>query len=211
MSRDAAGCGGDVGGAVAAVHADREVAQGRHDGGAMAGAYLGQVLAQRYVTEPVQPVLHEPVSADGVGDLVRADLGLVEVGDRVDGLGSPSGCVQGSPAAGELDREAGVREADPARECIELQGAGLDPAVALVADDVDGGDVAPRQSAKLGVQLRLSVTPSTLPTRVSRTSKGVRYVGRTVGGGAVREMKEGPSESPCAGRLQTASCCPWPS
>jgi predicted nucleic-acid-binding protein len=32
-------------------------------------------------------------------------------------------------------------------------------------------------------------------------------VAGTVGDGAVQEMKEGPSESPCAGRLQTASRC----
>ena len=32
-------------------------------------------------------------------------------------------------------------------------------------------------------------------------------VGRVPGSDAVREMKEGPSESPCGGRLQTTTCC----
>lgn len=41
---------------------------------------------------------------------------------------------------------------------------------------------------------------------LSRT-RIVPDVGGTAGSDAVREIKVGPSESPCGGGLQTASCC----
>jgi len=152
MSGDSAGRGGDVGGAVTAVDADGEVAEGRHDRWSVAGADLGRVLAQGHVADPMQLVLDVPVCADDVGDLVRADLGLVEVCDRVDGLGLPLPAGQWPPAASDLDRESGVRKSDPDGHCGDLHGARLQPAVAFAAGHVNRRDVAPWQGLELGVQ-----------------------------------------------------------
>jgi hypothetical protein len=58
---------GDLCGAGQPVAADGEVAQGGHVGGPVAGADLGQVLAEGDVADPVQ-CLDLPVPADDVGD-----------------------------------------------------------------------------------------------------------------------------------------------
>ena len=88
MAADVAAGGGDVGGAVESVGADGEVAQGRHDGGAVAGADLGVVFGEDDVADPVQPVFDGPVPADGVGDLVGAGVVPGQVGDGIDGFGA---------------------------------------------------------------------------------------------------------------------------
>src|SRR5664280_1681572 len=56
------GCG-DVNGLGQAQDGDREVAQAGHDAGAVAGADLGQVLAERHVADPMESVLDGPVTA----------------------------------------------------------------------------------------------------------------------------------------------------
>ena len=54
--------GGDGAGAVLAVDADGEIAQGRHRAGQPSGADLGVVLAECAVAHVVQEVLDAPVS-----------------------------------------------------------------------------------------------------------------------------------------------------
>src|SRR5664279_3689127 len=155
MSGSSAGCGGDVGGAVTAVDADGEVAQYGHDRGAVAGADLAVVFGEGDVADPVQPVLDVPVAADDVGDLVGSDLALVQVGDRVDGLGAPPFAVERSATTCHLDGEAGVREADADTHCGGLHGARFGPSVPLAAGHVDGRDLTPGQRLELRVQLGL--------------------------------------------------------
>src|SRR3954468_18826894 len=106
--------GGDVGGSGEAVTADREVAQHGHDGGAGAGADLGQVFGEGDVADPVQPVLHVPVPADDVGELLGADVGEAEAGDRVDRLGRPLlGAADRASTPDDPGGQAGVGEPDP--------------------------------------------------------------------------------------------------
>ena len=57
MAADVAAGGGDVGGPDESVDADGEVAQGRHDRGAIAGAHLGVIFGEDDVADPVQPVV----------------------------------------------------------------------------------------------------------------------------------------------------------
>src|SRR5674476_604678 len=82
------GCG-DVSGLGQAQDGDREVAQAGHDAGAVAGADLGQVLAERHVADPMESVLDGPVTAQRGGELVRTGLGRAQRGDRIDRLGGP--------------------------------------------------------------------------------------------------------------------------
>src|SRR5674536_390474 len=56
------GCG-DVGGLGQAQDGDREVAQAGHDAGAVAGADLGQVLAERHVADPMESVSYTHLRA----------------------------------------------------------------------------------------------------------------------------------------------------
>jgi hypothetical protein len=65
----------------------------------------------------VQAVLDLPVPANPGGELIGAGLVRPEVGDRVDGLGSPLAALAGpggyrAGAAGDLDGLGGVRERD---------------------------------------------------------------------------------------------------
>jgi hypothetical protein len=112
------GRGGDVGGAGEGVQTDHQVAQRGHDLGAVAGADLGEILGERYVTHPVQAVLDLPVPADPGGQLLGTGLVWSKVGDRVDGLGAPAALPAGvgaerSGLTGDLHGLAGVRERDP--------------------------------------------------------------------------------------------------
>src|SRR3954452_7471852 len=54
---------GDVGVPGESADVDRGVAQGGHDVGSGAGAYLGVVLTECHVSDPVDAVLDPPVSA----------------------------------------------------------------------------------------------------------------------------------------------------
>ena len=54
VSSGATAGAGDVAGASQAVTADREVSQGGHDRGPVAGADLGKVLAEGDIADPVQ-------------------------------------------------------------------------------------------------------------------------------------------------------------
>lgn len=82
--------GGDVGGAGLAVAADGEVAQGGHNGWAVAGADLAVVFGEGHIADPVQFVLDRPMIADDLGELVGADVTEAEVGDGLDGFGMPA-------------------------------------------------------------------------------------------------------------------------
>ena len=104
-----------------------------------------------HVSHPVQAVLDVPVAAQYVGDLVGPDLGLVKVGDRIDGLAAPAPPGQRPAPAGDLKREPGVREPDAGRHLGHLHGAGLGPAVALVPGVIDGRNLPPRQGSELAV------------------------------------------------------------
>jgi hypothetical protein len=73
--------------------------QRSHDRGSVAGAYLGMVLGEGHVADPVQLVLDRPVLTDDLGQLVGADVTETEVGDRVDGLGVP-GTRRGAGVSG---------------------------------------------------------------------------------------------------------------
>jgi hypothetical protein len=65
---------GDAGVAGQAQDADDQVPDRGHDVGAGAGAYLGQVLAEGDVADPVQLVLYFPVPADPFRELGRPGL-----------------------------------------------------------------------------------------------------------------------------------------
>src|SRR5881394_1905411 len=79
---------GDIGPAAEFQDCDGEVAQGGHDGGAVAGADLGAVFAVGDVADVMQG-LDPPVVADPAGQFVGAGLVGVQAGDGVDGDGLP--------------------------------------------------------------------------------------------------------------------------
>ena len=54
-----------------AMAAEGEVAQGGHDGGAVAGAALTVIFGEGHIADPVQFVLDRPTIADGLGELVE--------------------------------------------------------------------------------------------------------------------------------------------
>jgi hypothetical protein len=139
VAADAAAGGSDVGCPGESMHADGEVAHGRHDGGPVAGADLAVVLGEDDVADPMQPVLDVPVPADYLGELVGADVVEAQVGDRVDGLGVPPSGASRSAAAGELDRQAGMRESDPGADRGEFQRPGLASAVGGLAGQSTAG------------------------------------------------------------------------
>jgi hypothetical protein len=112
--------------------ADGEVAQGRHGARCGASPELAGVFGDGDVPDPVQAVLDRPVSADVAGELPGCGLGGGQAGHGVDGDGAPSSAGKVADAAGELDGLGGMREAQATHDG-DLQGADLDPAVALVA------------------------------------------------------------------------------
>ena len=78
--------------AVGLEDADGEVAQASHGSGGGAGADLGGVLGEGDIADVVQR-LDAPVAADPVGQAGGVGLGGGEVGDRVDGDGTPAWAV----------------------------------------------------------------------------------------------------------------------
>jgi hypothetical protein len=99
MSAEVTAGRSDVRGAGGADQADCEVARGDHDGGAMSGPDLRQVLAEGDVANPVQPVLDASVAAAASATSRRVGLVGGEVGDRVSGLGAPSAAAQRRPGS----------------------------------------------------------------------------------------------------------------
>lgn len=110
------------------------------------------VFGEGDVTDPVQSVLDAPVPADQRGKPVGTD---VAAGEVVDDLGVPLAAGQRPAAAGDLDRESGVREPDPGGDRDQFDRAGLRPVVALAAGQVPRGDLGPGQRGELAVQARL--------------------------------------------------------
>ncbi len=98
MSADGAAGGGDVAGAGPPVEADRQVAQGRHDGRSVTGPDLGEVLGEGHAPHPVQPVLDAPMRSQRVRELGGAGL------------------LDGGPFLGELLR-GGVGRGLAVRSC----------------------------------------------------------------------------------------------
>src|SRR4030095_1771680 len=120
--------GGDVDRSGAAEDADDQVAEGRHDAGAAAGAQLRGVLAEGGVADVMQR-LDRPVSPDEVGQPGGAGQLEGEAGDGVHGLGRALPGMVGKAAAlaGDLDDLGGVGEAEVA-DRDGLEGAQLDAA-----------------------------------------------------------------------------------
>src|SRR4029450_13170308 len=137
--------GGEVDRPGAAQRANGEVAQGRHDVGAGAGADLGAVLGEAGVADVVQAVLDRPVPAEVVGEPGGAGLGEGEAGDRIDGHGPPPPSPKLAGLAGDLEDLGGVREPEVV-DGDGLEGAQLDPAVAAVAGAVQDRDAMPGQA-----------------------------------------------------------------
>jgi hypothetical protein len=133
------------------------------------GADLGGILGEGNVPDPVQLVLDRPVPTEVAGELPGCGLAGGQAGHSVDGDGAPSSAGKVADAAGDLDGLGGVREAQ-ASHGGDLQGADLDPTVALVAGPIQQGFVAPWQRFELG---RAGPTsPCTDPARLELT---VRY------------------------------------
>jgi hypothetical protein len=135
--------GGEVDRPRPAQHPDGQIAQGRHDAGAGAGADLGGVLGEGDVAEVVQR-LDALVSPDEVGEAGRAGPGVREAGDRIDLDGPPPPGVQLPGLAGDLDDLGGVRKAEVV-DRDHLEGAQLDAAMAAVAGAIQHGHALPGQ------------------------------------------------------------------
>ena len=155
MTGDVPAGGGDVGRTGTAVNADGEVAQAGHHGRSVSYPDLGEVFGEDDVADPVQAIFDTPVGAGDVGEFGSAELVLGEVGDHVDGFGVPASAAKWPALPGDLGCGLCVREADAGGDGSELDGAGLGPAVALAAGDIDRRDVAPGQRFELGVQAGL--------------------------------------------------------
>jgi hypothetical protein len=122
-----------------------------HHAGKAAGARGGGAVAEGHAADPVQPVLDPPVPAQPAGQLGGAGAAKGQAGDRVGGDGAPAAAARRADAAGDLDRLGGVGEAQ-AGDGGDLQGADLDPPMAIVAGTVHGWDLPPRQPEELGVR-----------------------------------------------------------
>jgi hypothetical protein len=104
----------------------------------------------------MQAILHVPVLADGLGELIGADLLPGQVGHGVDGLAVPAAAGRGAASAHDLDRQLGMREQDPAGHRVadpgELEGARLPPTMPGVLGEIHGWHVPPGQPRQLLVQ-----------------------------------------------------------
>lgn len=140
MAAEAAGCFGDVGVAEEAEQADRGVAQGGHDLGRGAGAYLGAVFVVGDVAHVVRSILDAPVAAGVRGEVGWVGLLVGQAGDAVDGL------LRAGQAAGVADVAVdaeGLVDTGEVQACDvggDGDGACLVTAVAAVKGDVVRGE-----------------------------------------------------------------------
>ena len=158
-------CGGDVLDASQAQQADRHVAQGRHDMGAVSLANLGAVLVVGHVTHVVQSILDLPVGAVVAEHLRRRCSVGGEARQTVDGfLGglAPLDDVPlevGSRASNAEDL-SDIREVEVAVEFSARPDlARLEPAVALVVRAVLRGEKPPLPEASCARLAGVSLPP----------------------------------------------------
>ena len=114
----------------------------------------------------MQAILHVPMRADGLGELIGADLLPGQVGHGVDGLAAPTAAGRGAASAHDLDRQLGVREQDPAGHRVadrgELEGARLPPTMPGVLGEIHGWHV--RQGSPANCWCSLGRLPLTMNT-----------------------------------------------
>ena len=105
-----------------------------------------------------------PVAADPGGQVSGLGLFGGQGADGVDDLAAPAALTVDRRAdAGDLDGLGGVREPEPGRDGDRLDGAVLDPAVAVAGVDVADRDVLPGQ--RFSVACRVGWLPFTVTSR----------------------------------------------
>ena len=155
------------------MQADGQVAQDGHDLRAAAGAGLVEILTEGDVPHPVELVLDVPVAADPGGRVSGLGLFGGQGADGVDDLAAPAALTVDRRAdAGALDGLGGVREPEPGRDGDRLDGAVLDPAVAVAGVDVADRDVLPGQ--RFSVACRVGWLPFTVTSRCALGRTGIR-------------------------------------
>lgn len=129
-----AGCLGDVTGAGQSEHADRHVAEGRHDPRAILAPDLASVFVEGHVAYPMQPVLDRPVTPHQPQKLLRCLPARTSVAcEAVDDFCSRGASVEFRDVTFQAEDDLGVGEVEvPLQVFTQPDPAGLDSAVSLV-------------------------------------------------------------------------------